>query len=98
MERKQDPIVVDLRSALDRTLEGSIPGARIMDLAEVERHLGEFPKDREIVFFCSCPNEASAASAAKLLMDLGYARVRPLSGGFEAWAAAGYALEKRLPP
>jgi membrane protein DedA with SNARE-associated domain/rhodanese-related sulfurtransferase len=94
MDGKEEPVVVDLRAASDRTSDGrSIPGARAIDLAQVDRHLGEFPKDREIVFFCSCPNEASAASAAKVLMDLGYTRVRPLLGGLEAWAAAGYAVE-----
>jgi rhodanese-related sulfurtransferase len=63
-----------------------------MDLADVEHQLAKFPKDLEIVFFCDCPNEASAASAAKLLMDLGYTRVRPLLGGIDAWTAAGYEL------
>jgi membrane protein DedA with SNARE-associated domain/rhodanese-related sulfurtransferase len=94
MDRKEQPVVVDLRAASDRMSDArSIPGARAIDLALVDRHLGEFPKDREIIFFCSCPNEASAASAAKVLMDLGYTRVRPLLGGLEAWAAAGYAVE-----
>lgn len=94
MDRKEEPVVVDLRAPSDRSSDGrSIPGARAIDLASIDRHLGEFPKGREIVFFCSCPNEASAARAAKLLMDLGYTRVRPLLGGLEAWAAAGYAVE-----
>jgi membrane protein DedA with SNARE-associated domain/rhodanese-related sulfurtransferase len=94
MDRKEEPVVVDLRAASDRLSNGhSIPGALAIDLAQVERHLRQFPKDREIIFFCNCPNEASAASAAKVLMDLGYTRVRPLLGGLEAWAAAGYAVE-----
>ena len=95
IERKADPVIVDLRLSTDRAREGdrSIPGARTMELAEVDRHLAEFPKDREIVFFCDCPNEASAASAAKVLMDLGYTRVRPLLGGIDAWIAAGHSIE-----
>lgn len=94
MDRREDPVVVDLRALSDRISDGrSIPGARAIDLVEIDRQLGQFPKDRDIVFFCSCPNEASAASAAKVLMDLGYTRVRPLLGGLEAWAAAGYALQ-----
>jgi len=92
--RKENPVIVDLRPHAERTQHGrSIPGARPIDLAEVDRQLAQFPKDREIVFFCSCPNEASAASAAKVLMDLGYTRVRPLLGGIDAWSAAGYDLE-----
>jgi len=60
-------------------------GARAVELSEVDRQLAQFPMDREIVFYCSCPNEASAASAAKVLMDMGYTRVRPLLGGIDAW-------------
>jgi membrane protein DedA with SNARE-associated domain/rhodanese-related sulfurtransferase len=94
IERKQNPVIVDLRVASDRARDGgSIPGARPMELSDVDRQLKEFPKDREIVFFCNCPNEASAASAAKVLMDLGYTRVRPLLGGIDAWIAAGHRLE-----
>lgn len=54
------------------------------------------PPERELVIYCSCPNEVSAAKAAKLLMALGYHRVRPLLGGLDAWDAAGHALA-RLP-
>jgi membrane protein DedA with SNARE-associated domain/rhodanese-related sulfurtransferase len=99
IEGKADPVIVDLRIGADRARDGrrSIPGARAMELTEVDRHLAQFPKDREIVFFCNCPNEASAASAAKVLMDLGYTRVRPLLGGIEAWIAAGHRVEI-LPP
>ena len=86
IERKLDPVIVDLRVKSDREHDGrSIPGARAMELSEVDRQLAQFPKDREIVFFCNCPNEATAASAAKVLMDLGYTRVRPLLGGIDAW-------------
>src|ERR1700731_4317132 len=47
-------------------------------LDEVPKRVAEFPMDREIVFYCACPNEASAAFAARKLMDRGYISVRPL--------------------
>ncbi len=50
---------------------------------------------REIVFYCTCPNEASAATVAKKLIGLGYTRVRPLHGGLDAWIEAGYDVERR---
>lgn len=94
MDAPDKPLVVDLRGATERVTDGrAIPGARAINLAEVERRVGEFPKDREIIFYCTCPNEASAATAAKALHDLGYVRVRPLLGGLEAWIAAGYEFE-----
>jgi rhodanese-related sulfurtransferase len=44
--------------------------------------------------YCACPNEASAARVAKKLMQRGYTRVRPLSGGIDARLAAGYATDE----
>jgi membrane protein DedA with SNARE-associated domain/rhodanese-related sulfurtransferase len=91
MEAQPQPLVVDLRGAAERLGDDrSIPGARAISLAEIERRVADFPKDSEIVFYCNCPNEASAATAAKALHDLGYTRVRPLLGGLDAWIEAGY--------
>ena len=69
-------------------------GARFIALGEITRHTDQLPIDRDVVFYCSCPNEASAAYAARQLIDMGYTRVRPLLGGLEAWVAAGYEVEQ----
>jgi membrane protein DedA with SNARE-associated domain/rhodanese-related sulfurtransferase len=91
------PLIVDVRSALGREHDRRcIPGALEMSLDEISMRLGEFPDNLEIVFYCACPNEASAALAARKLMDRGYGRVRPLRGGIDAWAAAGYDIEHRF--
>lgn len=93
------PIVVDVRTTTAQGLdERRIPGAMHVPLLEVERHVAELPREREIVFYCACPNEASAAQAARLLLTQGFARVRPLQGGLDAWIAAGYAVEEVSPP
>src|SRR6266702_3873959 len=90
------PVVVDVRSSSARDLDPRfIPGALAMDVADVERRLDQLPADREIIFYCTCPNEASAAQVAKKLLGLGYTRVRPLQGGLDAWIAAGYEIEHR---
>jgi rhodanese-related sulfurtransferase len=94
MQAEPKPLIVDLRGPTERLSDGrAIPGARALSLAEIERAVGDFPRDRDIIFYCNCPNEASAASAAKALHDLGYVRVRPLLGGLDAWIAAGYQFE-----
>ena len=36
------------------------------------------PRDREIILYCNCPNEASAAQAARVLLSRGFRQVRPL--------------------
>ncbi len=53
----------------------------------------ELPADGDVIIYCACPNEVSAARVAKQLMDKGYTRVRPLHGGIDAWVAAGHPLE-----
>jgi membrane protein DedA with SNARE-associated domain/rhodanese-related sulfurtransferase len=88
------PLVVDVRSATALTLDPRrIPGALHIPLTQIQQHLGDLPRDREIISYCSCPNEASAAQAAKLLIDSGFTRVRPLYGGLDAWIAAGFAVD-----
>lgn len=47
----------------------------------------------EVIVYCDCPNDVSAAAVSKRLLQKGYARVRPFAGGIEAWQAAGYELE-----
>ena len=94
MSRDPAPLIVDVRSPTALALElRRIPGALHVPALEVERHMGSFARDREIILYCTCPNEASAAQAARLLMNNGFRRVRPLHGGLAAWTAAGYALE-----
>ena len=96
MDEGRRPVIVDVRSPISRGLDPRfIPGALAMDVAEVNRRLAELPADREIVFYCTCPNEASAAQVAKKLIGLGYTKVRPLQGGLDAWIAAGYEVEHR---
>ncbi len=93
MQAGEGPVVVDVRSGIARKLEPrGIPGALQLELEAVGERLGILPTDREIVLYCTCPNEESAAHVAKQLMNLGYTRVRPLHGGLDAWVDAGYGL------
>jgi rhodanese-related sulfurtransferase len=47
-----------------------------------------------IVCYCNCPNEASAAQAARLLAEQGFTQVKPLAGGLDAWVAAGHRVDQ----
>jgi membrane protein DedA with SNARE-associated domain/rhodanese-related sulfurtransferase len=89
------PLIVDVRSSTALALEPHrIPGALHIPLQDVERHVRDLPRDREIVAYCTCPNEASAAQVAKVLIDHGFTRVRPLQGGLDAWIDAGYSVDQ----
>lgn len=94
MDAGAAPVIVDVRSPTAQTLERHrIPGAVNVPVQDAARHLSELPRDREIILYCTCPNEASAAKVARLLMNAGFRRVRPLKGGLEAWIEAGYSVE-----
>lgn len=89
LEAEDPPIVLDVRPRAVREAEGWIPGALgVDDPSQVE-----VAPDREVVIYCACPNEASAAVLAKRLMARGVVRVRPLSGGIAAWRARGFRVE-----
>jgi membrane protein DedA with SNARE-associated domain/rhodanese-related sulfurtransferase len=95
MQSGTEPIIIDVRSSTARALEPhSIPGALHISLTDVAVHLKDLPRDRDIILYCTCPSEASAARVAKILMNHGIKRVRPLHGGLDAWVAAGHTVAR----
>jgi membrane protein DedA with SNARE-associated domain/rhodanese-related sulfurtransferase len=85
-------LLVDARPSASRVRDGIIPGAIAFEIvlqdAETSRRGGE------VVVYCACPNEATAARIARKLISLGFHPVRPLLGGIHAWQDAGFALER----
>jgi membrane protein DedA with SNARE-associated domain/rhodanese-related sulfurtransferase len=86
------PIILDVRSAQSQH-SGRIPGAIVVALDAMTTFELADSEGSEVIVYCACPNEASAARVAKLLMQKGFTRVRPLLGGIDAWAAAGFTVE-----
>lgn len=98
MQSGAEPLIIDVRSPTARALEPHwIPGAVHISLPDVDVHIKNLPRDRDIILYCTCPSEASAARVAKMLMNHGFKRVRPLHGGLDAWRAAGYTLATAAP-
>ena len=95
IEKGSQPLVIDVRSSSARALEPQwIPGAVHISLPDVDARLKDLPRERDIILYCTCPSEASAARVARILMNHGFKRVRPLHGGLDAWVAAGYAVAR----
>ena len=89
----EHPLVVDVRGeAMQQADSRKIPDAIALSLDAIQAGRDELPRDRKIVVYCGCPNEASAAKAARLMLDRGYTWVRPLAGGLEAWSAPSPSL------
>jgi membrane protein DedA with SNARE-associated domain/rhodanese-related sulfurtransferase len=83
LEAGEEVAIIDVRGLLSG--DSPIPGALRIPLSEMSSRQHEVPRDRDVVLFCSCPNEASAARAALILKKYGITRVRPLEGGADAW-------------
>jgi membrane protein DedA with SNARE-associated domain/rhodanese-related sulfurtransferase len=96
LEAGESLTILDLRGQeeLDQN-PAQIRGAVHMAMDEIERRLQEIPRDREIVLYCSCPNEVSSARAALRLHRRGILRVRPLLGGIDAWKERKFPTELR---
>jgi len=94
LEAGEKPLILDLRPHEELEQNPSlIRGALHMTMDEIERRQQEIPRDRDIILYCSCPNEVSSARAALLLQRRGIARVRPLQGGIDAWRERNYPME-----
>jgi rhodanese-related sulfurtransferase len=93
IDEDRKPVVVDVRPAEARMRDGMIPGAVVAEISGASVALKDLPRDVELVVYCSCPNEASAAVAAQHLKRAGFKRIRPLLGGIEAWVKSGRPVE-----
>jgi len=99
---KTEAILVDIRPESQRSIEGSIAGALVVernvlewrfDPASSARLPVATDHDLHVVIFCSEGYTSSLAAAA--LQDLGLRRATDLVGGFHAWHATGLPI---VPP
>jgi membrane protein DedA with SNARE-associated domain/rhodanese-related sulfurtransferase len=85
--------IIDVRDTQRRARSGWIPGS-----IDVRDMAGLLPDpDAEVIVYCDCPNEASAALVAAELRKKGFKRVRPLAGGIDAWREYGLPLQQEAP-
>jgi len=94
IEDGQEVVILDVRPQEIRAEEGTIPGAVSAHPADSDPALRTYPREMEIVVYCACPNEASAANPAKHLKQAGFKKIRPLLGGIDAWVQAGHPIER----
>jgi membrane protein DedA with SNARE-associated domain/rhodanese-related sulfurtransferase len=98
LDAGEEIFIVDLRHPLELIPDPyTLPGARHISPAALASRYHEIPRDREIVLFCTCPSEATAAKTAMTLRKLGIERVHPLRGGLEAWRKLGFPMEALAP-
>lgn len=94
LDAGEEVVILDLRSSA--SLEENplvIRGAIHVNMDDIDKRQSELPRDRDIVLYCSCPNEVSSAKVALRLQRKGFTRVRPLLGGIDAWRERQHPLE-----
>jgi membrane protein DedA with SNARE-associated domain/rhodanese-related sulfurtransferase len=90
--------IVDLRHPLELVPEPfTLPGAQHFSPDALASRHHEIPRDRDVVLYCTCPSEATAAKTALTLHRLGIDRVRPLRGGYDEWKRLGFPMDA-IPP
>ncbi|MFT4111744.1 VTT domain-containing protein [Silvibacterium sp.] len=93
LDEDQPVYIVDLRHPLDYLPDPrTLPGAVMLTPDKLVLESEQIPRDRDVVLFCTCPSEATAAKMALAIRKLGVYRVRPLLGGYDEWKKLGFPL------
>jgi rhodanese-related sulfurtransferase len=82
LDDEDDFVIVDARSRVARSSDPrQLPRSIVLDDLRAVDTLPRELREKTVVTFCTCPNEASAAFVAELLIKAGYRNVRVLTGG-----------------
>jgi len=90
--------LVDVREPVEHA-EEHVEGARLIPLGELEKRVGEIPRDRELVVMCRSGKRGG--QALEKLRALGFPEARNLEGGILAWKEGGHPVgraEKKVFP
>ncbi|NJD31238.1 MAG: rhodanese-like domain-containing protein [Gammaproteobacteria bacterium] len=91
-QAKHDPtlFLIDARTPQEYAA-GHVPGAVNIPYDQVAAHLGEIPKDKDVVVYCHSGRRAGLA--AETLEKAGYKRLLHLQGDMQAWQKDGRPVE-----
>jgi rhodanese-related sulfurtransferase len=101
MANNQPVTIIDVRSAEGFANSGTtVKGSIHYKLRKLKYRLQyppfkNLPRDSEIVTYCACPKDESSISAAQILQDSGFTRVRVLQGGWTEWVKANGPVQPR---
>jgi rhodanese-related sulfurtransferase len=91
---QQGAFFLDVRSQ-EEWNQFHIAGSTLIPLDQLGQRLNELSKDREIVVVCLSGHRSQ--SGTTILQQAGFKYVSCLSGGLQAWIAAGYPIEGSAP-
>lgn len=82
----QGAYLLDVREQIEWE-EAHVEGAVLIPMGELSTRLDELPTDEDILIICRSGNRS--AQARDLIRQAGFERVTSISGGINAWMAAG---------
>jgi rhodanese-related sulfurtransferase len=88
---EQGALFVDVRTQ-EEWDQGHIARSVLIPLDELPSQLSDLPQDQDIVVVCKLGGRSK--EGATILRQAGFRRVTCMSGGIQAWIAAGYAVEQ----
>jgi hydroxyacylglutathione hydrolase len=91
MLHDDDTMVIDVRGQTEWNA-GHIAGARNIPLGNLEERIAEVPRTTPMIVHCQ--SGARSAIAASVLEANGFGIIANVTGGFAAWAAAGYSVAR----
>jgi rhodanese-related sulfurtransferase len=83
LDRRELPVLLDVRQDWETQL-CRLPNAVHIPIEEIELRVDELNAQDDIVVYCH--QGVRSAAVAEYLRSLGFASVRNLSGGLDAWA------------
>ena len=83
LDRGDDFVLIDVREPHEYQI-ARIPGARLIPLGELPKHLNELNPDADIVAHCKTGGRSQ--KAVDLLKQNGFRHVRNMTGGITAWS------------
>jgi rhodanese-related sulfurtransferase len=85
LDRDHRVLVYDLRQPLDLLANSLvIPGSERIAPRDLIARPELVPRNKDAVFYCTCPAEATSRSAMRRARDMGFFRVKFLKGGLAA--------------
>jgi phage shock protein E len=91
---QQGAFFLDVRSQ-EEWDQFHITGSTLIPLDQLQNRLNELPKDKDIVVVCLSGHRSLSGTA--ILQQAGFKYVSCLSGGLQAWIAAGYPVQAKVP-
>jgi len=80
--QEQKALFIDVRT-LEEYRQGYIPGAVLIPLAELDKRIGEVPKDKKVLIICRSGNRSATANL--LLQEQGFTNTASVKGGMSVW-------------